>query len=96
MSDLNLENLADTYLRYCREERCADFWSFTEVNDLVRTNLDRAWEITSLLLSKAETGRELGYIASGPLEDFLGIYGDRALDRMEQGTNGGGRLQPAI
>jgi hypothetical protein len=96
MNDINPDNLAETYLRYYREERGVDEWSFGDVNDLIGTNVDRAWEITSLLLSKAETGRELGYIASGPVEDFLGIYGERAIDLMEQGAKGGGRLQVAI
>jgi hypothetical protein len=96
MNDVNLDNLADAYLRHYREQRRADSWSFADVNNLVRTNVDRAWQITSLLLSKAETERELGYIASGPLEDFLGTYGEKAIDLMEQGAKGEGRLQLAI
>ena len=96
MNDIHLDNLADAYLRNYREKWRVDQWSFEEVNDLIGTNVDRAWEITSLLLTKAEPGRELGYVASGPLEDFLGIYGEKAIDRMEQGAKGGGQLQLAI
>jgi hypothetical protein len=96
MNDINLDNLADAYLRNYREKWRVDQWAFEKVNDLIGSNVDRAWEITSLLLSKADPGRELSYVASGPLEDFLGIYKEKAINRMEQGAKGGGQLQLAI
>lgn len=78
---MNLEELANAYFRnYHSTNKDDDFWACEEVHRLVRINLDRAWEITLLLLIKAKTDDELGYVAAGPLEDMVDGYGDRALD----------------
>jgi hypothetical protein len=67
--DLDLNTLADTYLRQYTTKRDEDFWAWQEVDRIVRScDLGLAWEITLLLLRKAQTDDALGYIAAGPLE----------------------------
>jgi hypothetical protein len=95
---LDLNEVADTYLRYHAQHNDADFWAWQEVDRIVRENreLDRAWEITFLLLRKADTDEALGYIAAGPLEDLIDIYADEALDLIEQACDKDSRLQLAL
>jgi hypothetical protein len=94
--DCDLNTLADTYLRHHATKSDDDFWAWQRVDEIVRGgDLDRAWEITLLLLTKAPDD-VLGYIAAGPLEDFVDGYGDRGLDRAEQACDGDSRLQYAL
>jgi hypothetical protein len=93
----DLNTLADTYLRHQVTKRDEDFWAWEQVSEIVRSgNLDRAWEITLLLLRKAKTDETLSYVAVGPLEDIIDGYGDQALDRVEQVCNEDPRLQFAL
>jgi hypothetical protein len=85
--------LADTYLRH----RAEDFWAWERVHEIVQGgDLDRAWEITLLLLQKAQTDDALGYVAAGPLEDIVDGYGDQALDRVDEACDKDSRLQFAL
>jgi hypothetical protein len=95
--DVDLKTLADTYLRQYETKGDEEFWAWQEVDRIVRSgDLDLAWEITLLLLRKAETDEALGYVAAGPLEDIVDGYGDRALDRLEQACDNDSRLQFAL
>jgi hypothetical protein len=91
-------SLERSYLRHHAQRNDADFWAWQEVDRIVRENreLDRAWEITLLLLRKADTDEALGYIAAGPLEDVIDIYADEALDLIEQACDKDPRLQLAL
>jgi len=94
--DRDLNTLADSYLRHQATKSDDDFWAWQRVDEIVRAgDLDRAWEITLLLLAKAPDD-VLGYIAAGPLEDFIDGYADRALDRAEQACEEDTRLQYAL
>ena len=94
--DCGLETLADGYLLHHATRSNDDFWAWQRVLEIVQGgDLDRAWEITLLLLKKAPD-EALGDIAAGPLEDFVDVYGDRALDRAEQACDGDPRLQFAL
>jgi hypothetical protein len=69
--DRDLNTLADTYLRHHTSRSDEDFWAWQKVDEIVRGgDLDRAWEITLLLL-RAAPDAALGYVAAGPLEDFV-------------------------
>ncbi len=95
--ELNLNALADAYLRNHRDQdKNVDFWAWEEVHDLVKTDLDAAWNVTLLLLEKAESDDEIGYIAAGPLEDLIDIHGHKALDRIEEAADKNRRLQLAV
>jgi hypothetical protein len=69
--EFDLDTLADTYLQHHATRRDEDFWAWEEVSEIVRSgDLDKAWNITLLLLQKAPDGA-LGYVAAGPLEDII-------------------------
>jgi len=52
--DRDLNTLADSYLRHQATKSNDDFWAWQRVDEIVRAgDLDRAWEITLLLLIKA-------------------------------------------
>src|SRR5215469_7484675 len=94
--DRDLNTLADSYLRHQATKSDDDFWAWQRVDEIVRAgDLDRAWEITLLLLAKAPDD-VLGYIAAGPLEDFIDGYANQGLDRAEQACNVDSRLQYAL
>ena len=64
--EIDLKKLAETYLR-SRHQRDEDFWACEEVNDKVRSgDLDRAYDITLLLLKTAATDDELSPNQSDP------------------------------
>lgn len=95
--DCDLNTLTDTYLRNQARGRDEDFWAWEEVTRIVQSgDLDRAWEVTLLLLRKVETDEALSYVAAGPLEDFVDGYGDRGLDRVEEAFDADSRLQFAL
>jgi hypothetical protein len=94
--DSDLNSLADSYLRHHATKSDDDFWAWQRVDEIVRGgDLDRAWEITLLLLTKAPDN-VLGYIAAGPLEDFIDGYAAQGLDRAEQACHENPRLQYAL
>lgn len=88
--------LAEAYLR-SRAHREDDLWAWEKVVDEVRSgDLNRAYEITLLLLGTARTDDELSYVAAGPLEDLVDGYGEAALDRLEKACDENSRLQFAL
>jgi len=94
--EFDLNKLADTYLQNHATGSQDDFWAFEEVSEIIRSgDLDKAWNITLLLLQKAPD-EALGYIAAGPLEDIIDGYGNEALDRVEEVCNRDLRLQFAL
>ena len=95
---LDLDEIAEAYLRHHAQQNDADFWAWQEVDRIVRANreLDRAWQITLLLLRKAETDEALSYVAAGPLEDVIDTYADKAMDLIEQACDKDTRLQLAL
>jgi Family of unknown function (DUF6869) len=93
----DLNTLTDTYLRHQANKNDQDFWAWQKVFQIVRSgDLDLAWEVTLLLLRKAETDDALSFVAAGPLEDIIDSYGDKALDRVEQACDEDPRLQLAL
>jgi hypothetical protein len=94
--DSDLNTLADAYLRHHATRSKDDFWAWQRVHEIVQGgDLDRAWEITLLLLRKVPDDG-LGYIAAGPLEDIVDRYGHRGVDLAEQACDKDSRLQYAL
>jgi hypothetical protein len=88
MSDRTQDNLgpaelAEVYLRQWAHRRDEDWWAFGTVCDLVRSDPEKAWELTRILVQKAESNAALAYVAAGPLEDLLEIHGPAVIDRVE-------------
>ena len=93
----DLNALAEAYLRNHRSsDKEKDFWAWEEVLRLIRDEPEAAWRVTLLLLDKAESDAEVGYIAAGPLEDFIDVHGHRALDRIDEVVDRNQRLQLAL
>src|SRR5215831_14688981 len=94
--DFDLNTLAEAYLRNHAGRRDEDSWAVEKVDEIIRCgDLDKAWNITLLLLQKA-TDEALGYVAAGPLEDIIDGYGDKALDRVEAVCDKDRRLRFAL
>ena len=45
------------------------------VDEIVRTDPVRGWEIVNNLIHAASSEEDLGYVAAGPLEDLLRLHG---------------------
>lgn len=84
--------LAEAYLRH-RDE---DFWAWEEVHRMVETNLTEGWKITLLLLERAASDNDVGYVAASTLEDLIDRYGHKALDLIEEECRRNSRLQLAV
>lgn len=89
---MNFDGLSEAYLR----NRDEDFWAWEEVHRMVETDLNEGWKITLLLLERAATDKEVGYIAAGPLEDLIDRYGHKALDLIEGECKNNSRMQLAL
>lgn len=81
--DLELDELTEVYLRHHATNDDEDFWAYNEVYERVRAGFGEAWEVVQSLVEKADAGTQLGYVAAGPVEDFVDRYGDSALDVIE-------------
>jgi uncharacterized protein DUF6869 len=94
---MNLDALADAYLRRHTEKRKEDQWASGQVDDIVHDEPDKGLEITLLLLNKAgDDDAILAYVAAGPLEDLLRLHGSQVIDRIEQESKDDSRLQLAL
>jgi hypothetical protein len=94
--ELDLNALAEAYLRNHRSFEDKDFWAWEEVRRLIEDDPEAAWRVTLLLLDKVESDAEVGYIAAGPLEDFIDFHGHTALDRIDEVVDRNKRLQLAL
>ena len=68
------EQVVDSYLRHFALKEEQDFWTFDEVNQIVRRDPAAGWRLTFLLVNKAPD-KALAYVAAGPLEDLLTFHG---------------------
>jgi hypothetical protein len=96
-SQLELEALADAYLRHHALNAKEDQWAFGRVMDMCRDEPQQVLCLTLLLISKAgNDDRVLAYVAAGPLEDILSGHGLAVIDRIERESEGNVRLQLAL
>jgi hypothetical protein len=89
---MNPDALAEAYLRHHDE----DFWAWEEVRRVVETDLKEGWKIILLLLERAASDHDVGYIAAGPLEDLIDLHGHKALDLIEEGCKNNSQLPLAL
>jgi len=92
MDHSNLDTLSDAYLRDHHE----DHWAWEEWQRIVKADLNAAWELTLLMLERAESDDRLGRVAAGPLEDLIDLHGHKALDLIEEECKKNSRLQAAL
>lgn len=93
----DLNALAEAHLRNHRSsDKNKDLWAWEEVRRLIEDDPEAAWRVILLLLDKVESDGEVGYIAAGPLEDFIDFRGHEALDRIDEVVDRNQRLQLAL
>lgn len=93
---MNLQTLADTYLRQYTDKCDEDLWAYDQVHSIIQNHPDEGWEITLLLLQKAGSDAALAYINAGPLEELLLRHGAAVIDRIEPECENNSRLQLAL
>jgi len=59
------------------------FWAWLLVEQLVRADSEAAWTMILDLIERAPDDETLGYVAAGPLEDFIMFNASEFIDRVE-------------
>jgi Family of unknown function (DUF6869) len=77
-----------------KKDRC--FWAWEEVTELVRDDVDRAWDVVLELVGRAVDDRLLAYVAAGPLEDLIKWHPHEIIDRVEQQARRDARFRRAL
>ena len=89
------EVLAATYLRQYETDSKDDFWAYKQVDELVKKNPQAGWRITRRLIDLAPDGA-LAYVAAGPLEDMVNLWGNELRDEIEQEARRNRRFLEAL
>jgi len=92
MSNSDMMPLAETWiaLQYANPSTDAhesNFWAHNEVDSLLTSDPDRAWEIIKEILKKDESDFIISNLAAGPLEDLLVRHREDYIERIEQYSN---------
>ena len=94
--ELDVNTLADAYIRYALVHDSADAWAEREAVTFVRENEIRGLALVRLMLSLAASDPILDAIAGGPLKQFIQTHGKESLRRTERVAEGDSRLQRAL
>jgi hypothetical protein len=94
--ELDVNTLADAYLRYAVLHNSEDSWAEHEAATFVRENEIRGLALVRLMLGLAESDSILDAVAVGPLKQFIQAHGKESLDRTERVAQGDSRLQRAL
>ncbi|MFZ3368352.1 MAG: hypothetical protein WA239_14660 [Candidatus Sulfotelmatobacter sp.] len=94
--ELDVNTLADTYIRYAMVHSSEDAWAEREAATFVRENEIRGLALVRLMLSLAESDPILDAVAVGPLKQFIRAHGKESLCRTERVAQGDSRLQRAL
>jgi len=78
------QDLVAAYLRYYATNDDSLFWAWERVQEFVRTEPIKAWQLTIQLIAAAPDESALGFIAAGPLEDLLYARGEQFIDEVER------------
>ena len=60
-----------------------NFWAFSELHDLIQTDVEAAWVIAVELIARVSDDSGLAYVAAGPLEDLLCKHPEFLIGRVE-------------
>jgi hypothetical protein len=94
--ELDVNTLADAYIRYATVHNSEDAWAETEAATFVCENEVRGLALVRLMLSLAESDPILDSVAAGPLKQFVQAHGKECLRRTERVAQGDSRLQLAL
>jgi len=79
------DDLTRAWIADCTDEGDASQkWAARELNDLVRDEPDRAWNIILALAERVSKPEDKSVLAAGPIEDLLSKHGSTFIDRVEQ------------
>jgi len=85
-----------TYLRHYEAKDEEDFWAFEAVSQIFSSgDAERAWKITCALVDRA-SGDALGYVAAGPLENYLWSLQIPALEQAAEVARKNRKMQIAL
>lgn len=89
MSELNLDKLADSWIRMHHaveesEDYKKNFWAYSELCDLCDDEPDDCFEVIELIRAKDGSDIIQSNLAAGPLEDLLSQHGEMFIDKIEQ------------
>lgn len=103
-----LQCLVDGWLAYHRaaqsrqlcaiETPVADelFQFVVDVDNLVRTDPERAWFVIQLIFAACRDDLERAQLAAGPLEDLLAKHGPAFIDRIEKTASNSGDFRELL
>ena len=94
--ELDVNTLADAYIRYAVVHNSEDAWAEREAATFIRENEIRGLALVRLMLSLAESDSTLDAVAVGPLKQFIEAHGKESLRRTERVSQGDSRLQRAL
>ena len=60
------------------------FWAWDKMYDIVHNEPDLAWELILRIMKADNSAIGLANLAAGPLEDLLGLHGDKIIERAEK------------
>jgi hypothetical protein len=78
------EELVAAYLSHYATGDDALFWAWQRMQEYVRTDPPKAWQLTLQLIAAAPDNGSLGLVAAGPLEDLLYARGQLFIDELER------------
>lgn len=72
------------------------FWSFEQLDRLVRHDADNAWQVILAILNDTDNDFVLSNLAAGPLEDLLAKHGYDVIARVEEEANVNSRFRELL
>lgn len=75
-------SIAIAYLTYVRDRDPELSWAWDKVDAEGWHDPEAKWDVILQLVGLAESDVELQAIGAGPLEDLIGMYGPRVIDRV--------------
>jgi hypothetical protein len=96
ISLLGRDYVAQVYFRRAVSKDPFDFWAWMLVNELLEADPPAAWTIILELIDKAPDDDILGYVAAGPLEDFIKLHAADYIDRIEACARTDARMKKAL
>jgi hypothetical protein len=94
--ELDVNTLADAFIRYAGVHNSEIAWAEQEAAAFVRENEIRGLALVRLMLTLAESDSILDAVAVGPLKQFIQAHGKESLERTQRVAQGDSRLQRAL
>ena len=65
------------------DEHHRDFWAYEKLSELTREAPETAWDLMVAILRQDQSDTIVANLAAGPMEDLLGMHGERFIQRIE-------------